>query len=59
VIGAAIKVAQIATGEAEEEYEAPPEKNAAAAELERKGGRKRAESPSQPGRLACPVTNVL
>jgi hypothetical protein len=35
---------QIATGEAEEEYEAEPEKNAAAAELGRRGGRKRAES---------------
>ena len=43
VIGNAIRVAQIATGEAEEEYEAPPEKNAAAAELGRKGGQKRAE----------------
>jgi hypothetical protein len=43
VIGNAIKVAHIATGEAEEEYEAPPEKNAAAAELGRKGGQKRAE----------------
>jgi hypothetical protein len=42
VIGNAIKVAKIATGEAEEEYEAKPEKNEAA-ELGRKGGRKRVE----------------
>ncbi len=39
VIGNAVHVMRIATGEAEEEYEAPPEKNAAAAELGRKGGR--------------------
>jgi hypothetical protein len=44
VIGNAIKVARIATGEEEEEFEARPEKNAAAAELGRKGGQKRAES---------------
>jgi hypothetical protein len=44
VIGNAIKVARIATGEETEEIEAPPEKNAAAAELGRKGGQKRAES---------------
>ena len=43
VIGNAIKVAQIATGEAEEEYEAPTEKNAAAVELGRRGARARAE----------------
>jgi hypothetical protein len=43
VIGNAIKVARIATGEAEEEYEAKPEKNEAAAALGRKGGRARAE----------------
>ena len=44
VIGNAIRVAKIATGEVEQEYESPPEKNAAAAELGRKGGKKRAES---------------
>ena len=38
MIGNAIRVAQIAAGEAEEEYEAKPEKNEAAAELGRKGG---------------------
>lgn len=43
VVGNAIKVARIATGEEEEEFEAPPVKNEAAAELGRKGGRKRAE----------------
>jgi|SRR5688572_19710646 hypothetical protein len=46
VIGNAIRVAQIATGEAEEEYEAKPEKNAAAAELGRKGGAARAKNVS-------------
>ena len=46
VIGNAIRVAQIATGEAEEEYEAKPKKNAAAAELGRKGGAARAKSMS-------------
>jgi hypothetical protein len=46
VIGNAIKVAKIATGEEVEEYEGPPEKSAAAIELGRKGGRKRAESMS-------------
>jgi len=45
-IGNAIKVAKIAAGEAEEEYEAKPEKNAAAAELGRKGGAARAKSMS-------------
>ena len=43
VIGNAIRVAQIATGEAEEEYDAKPEKDEAAAALGRKGGRARAE----------------
>ncbi|HEX2554538.1 MAG TPA: RNA-binding protein [Microvirga sp.] len=46
VIGNAIRVAQIATGEAEEEYEPEPEKNTAAAELGRKGGAARAKSMS-------------
>jgi hypothetical protein len=46
VVGNAIHVAKIATGEAQEEYEDKPEKNAAAAELGRKGGRKRAENMS-------------
>lgn len=44
VIGNAIKVARIATGEDQDEFEPAPEKNAAAAELGRIGGRKRAES---------------
>jgi hypothetical protein len=43
VIGNAIRVAQIATGEAEEEFESKPEKDAAAA-LGRKGGAARAKS---------------
>lgn len=44
VIGNAIRVAQIATGEAEEEYEAAPEKDEAAASLGRKGGAARAKA---------------
>jgi acyl-CoA reductase-like NAD-dependent aldehyde dehydrogenase len=44
VIGNAIKVAQIATGEAEEEFEAAPEKDEAAAALGRKGGAARAKA---------------
>ena len=44
VIGNAIKVARIATGEEEEEYVAKPEKNEAAAELGRKGGAARAKA---------------
>jgi hypothetical protein len=41
--GNAIEVAQIATGETEEEYEGPPEENAAAVEWGRReaGGRAR------------------
>jgi hypothetical protein len=46
VIGNAVSVVQIATSEAEEEYEAKPEKNAAAAELGRKGGAARTKSMS-------------
>jgi len=46
VIGNAIRVAKIATGEAQERYEGPTEKSAAAIELGRKGGRKRAEKMS-------------
>ena len=44
VIGNAIKVARIATGEEEEEFVAKPEKKEAAAELGRKGGAARAKS---------------
>jgi hypothetical protein len=44
VIGNAIRVAQIATGEVAEEYVAKPEKNEAAAELGRKGGAARAKA---------------
>ena len=44
VIGNAVRVMQIATGEAEEKIEAKPEKSAAAAELGRKGGAARAKS---------------
>lgn len=44
VVGNAIKVARVATGEIEEDAEAKePSKNKAAAELGRKGGRARAE----------------
>jgi hypothetical protein len=45
VIGNAVRVAKIATGEIEEEYE-DGGKNKAAAELGRKGGKARAESMS-------------
>ena len=44
VIGNAVRVAQIATGEAEERFEPGPEKNPAAVEMGKLGGRKRAES---------------
>lgn len=44
VIGNAIKVAKIATGEEQEEYEAKPPKDEAAASLGRKGGAARAKS---------------
>ena len=43
VIGNAVKVMQIATGEEPEVYGAETGKNKAAIELGRKGGRKRAE----------------
>jgi len=46
VIGNAIKVARIATGEETDEFEGRPEKSAAAVELGRRGGRKRAEAMS-------------
>lgn len=42
VIGAAVKVMRIATGEIAEDTEAKPTKSAAAAELGRMGGRARA-----------------
>ena len=47
VIGNAIKVARIATGEDEDEFETAPEvpqKNPAAVEMGKLGGRKRAEN---------------
>jgi len=43
VIGNAVKVMRILTGEEPEDYGDAPAKNQAAAELGRKGGRKRAE----------------
>ncbi len=43
VIGAAVKVMQIATGEIEEDIDDKPERNPAAAELGRLGGRARAK----------------
>lgn len=43
VIGNAIRVARIATGEAKEEVDPPSGKDAAAQELGRKGGKARAE----------------
>jgi hypothetical protein len=44
VIGNAVKVMKIATGEEEEEFEAKPEKDEAAAALGRKGGKARAKA---------------
>ncbi len=47
VVGNAVRVMQIATGEREEEYEpepAGPPKNPAAVEMGKLGGRKRAEN---------------
>ena len=46
VIGNAVRVMEIATGQREEEYEPRPEKDQAAVELGRKGGKARAESMS-------------
>ena len=46
VIGNAVRVMEIATGQRKEEYEAEELKNQAAAELGRKGGKARAESMS-------------
>jgi hypothetical protein len=46
VIGKAIRVAKMATGEKTGEFEGPPEKSPVAVELGRKGGRKRAEAMS-------------
>ncbi len=46
VIGAAVKVMKIATGEIEETTDADDGKNQAAVELGRKGGRARAEKMS-------------
>ena len=50
VIGNPIRVAQIATGEAREEFEVKPAKDESAAALGRKGGKARAERQSKPGR---------
>lgn len=54
VIGAAIKVAKIATGEIEEDTEADDGKDKAAQELGRKGGKARAKklTPDQRKKIA-------
>lgn len=54
VVGNAVRVMQIATGEAEEEYEAKEPKNQAAVELGRKGGKARASklTPEQRAEIA-------
>lgn len=44
VIGTAVKVMRIATGEEPEDYGSEPEKDKAAAELGRRGGKARAEA---------------
>jgi hypothetical protein len=51
VIGAAVMVAKIATGEEPEDYGSKPEKNQAVAELARKGGRARAQGLSAKRRI--------
>jgi hypothetical protein len=43
VVGNAVRVMEIATGQAEEEYDEQPGKDKAAVELGRKGGKARAE----------------
>ena len=43
VIGNAVRVMEIATGQRDEEYDGEPDKDQAAAELGRKGGKARAE----------------
>lgn len=50
VIGNAVRVMEIATGQREEECEPEEPKNEAAAELGRKGGKARAKALSQPER---------
>ena len=52
VIGAAVKVMKIATGEISEDIDDEPEKNAAAAELGRLGGKARAKALSPEKRSA-------
>ncbi len=52
VIGAAVKIAQIATGEVEEDKPSDEGKNAAAVELGRKGGKARAEKMTKEERSA-------
>ena len=54
VIGNAVRVMEIATGQREEEYEAKPKKDEAAAALGRKGGKARAErmSPERRAEIA-------
>lgn len=47
VIGAAVKVMKIATGEIEEDPEVDPNKDLAAVEMGRKGGKARAKSMSK------------
>ena len=61
MIGNPNKVARIATGEEQEEVEAKPEKNEAAAELGRKGGAARAKSmsPERRAEVASGLTPTL
>ena len=51
VISNAVKVMKVATGEEQEDYGKRPEKNQAAAELARKGGRARAQGLSAKRRI--------
>lgn len=52
VIGNAIRVAQIATGEADEDYDSAPPKDEGAAAMGRKGGAARAASMTPERRAA-------
>lgn len=44
MVGNAVKVMRIATGEEEEEFEGEPQKDKAAAEMGKKGGKARAKA---------------
>ena len=59
VIGNAVKVMRIATGEEPEDYRTAPAKNEAAQELGRLGGKKRAKSLSSEHRVDIARTTAI